>query len=306
MDSTLTTLLADVRRKGSIPSHAGTGSADSDLIAHLNDSLIEVAAEVIKCREGFFRVYKDHTLSSSLRYRIPSRAVGNRVAALLLLDSSGNVLRKLNEVPYGQIAEAYTLSDCLGYHLEAGDVVLVPALPSSSAVTLRMVYYLRPAEITSSLDAASGNCFAVTTVAGNVLTIASSHGITTSSVIDVIKKEPPCEPLFVEISPSATGATTITIADGTRVEVGDFVCLKDKAPKAQVPDCFYPVLAAMAAKEFWQALGDSANTDRLERMIETQLRKAQALIAPRVEEGGKKIMSQFGALGGGMGSGRMR
>lgn len=297
MDSTLTTLLADVRRKGSIPSHAGTGSENSDLIAHLNDCLIEVASEVIKCREGFFRFYKDHTLTSSLRYRIPTRAIGNRLAAVLLLDSAGEVLKKLDEVPYSRIEELYTLSDCAGYHLEAGDLVLVPTVPSGSAVTLRMVYYLRPGEITSSLDAASGNCFTVTGVSGNVLTIMASHGITTSSVIDVIKKEPPCEALLVDSSPTATGATTVTVSDGSRVEIGDFICLRDKAPKAQIPDAFYPVIAAMAAREFWAALGDGPNTDRLERMVEVQIRKAQGLIAPRVEEGARKIMSRYGALG---------
>lgn len=300
MDSTLTTLLADVRRKGSIPSHAGTGSADSDLIAHLNDSLIEVASEVIRCREGFFRAYKDHTVSStSLRYRIPTRAIGNRLAAVLLLDSAGNVLRKLDEVPYSRLEELDSLTDCAGYHLEAGDVVLVPDFPSSTAVTLRMVYYLRPGEITSSLDAASGNCFTVTAVntSTGLITLMASHGITTSSVIDIIKKEPPCEAVSIEVSPTATGASTVTVADASRVEIGDFVCLRDKAPKAQIPDAFYPVLAALAAKEFWASLGDSANVDRMERMIEAQIKKAQGLIAPRVEEGGRKIMSRYGALG---------
>ncbi len=304
MDSTLATLLADVRRKGAIPSHAGTGSADSDLIAHLNDCLVSVASEVIKCREGFYRAYKDHTITSSLRYRIPTRAIGNRLASVLLLDSAGKVLSKLDEIPYSRLPEMGALSTgTMGYHLEAGDVVLTPAIPSGVATTLRMVYYARPGLLSSSLDAASGNCFTVTVVNGNVLTLMASHGITTSTRVDIMKKEPPCEYLSIDELPSATASTTVTVADGSRVEVGDFVCLADKAPKPQCPDAFYPVLAASAALEFWSALGSGEDVKRLMALLNgpdgrTGLKgDAVSLIAPRVEENARKIVSIYGALG---------
>ena len=306
MDVTLTGLLNEIRRYGSIPNTAVTGSQDTDMVAYLNRNLMSCASEVIKCREGFMRRYKDHTLvSGQTRYRIPTRAIGNRLDAVLFLDSAGKVLRKLDEVPYGVVSNFRNVTDTMGYHLEAGDVVLTPIAPTGQVATIRMVYYIRPAEIVDSLDEASGSCFTVTAVAGNVLTLMASHGLTTGTKIDIMKGGPPFEYLSVDENPSAVGASTVTVADGSRVEVGDYVCKADKAPIAQVPDVFYPVLAAMAAQEYWLALGDGKEVDRLEMMLWGESRErnngmigqAKAIISPRVEEGAKKIMSPYGVMG---------
>lgn len=297
MDVTLTGLLADVRRQGSIPNVAATGSQDSDLMSYLNDAMMGIAAEVIKCREGFYRRYKDHTLSSSqTRYRIPTRAVGNRLASVLLLDSAGKTLRKLDEVAYSRAPELSSVTDTTGYYLEAGDVVLTPST-TSSATTLRMVYYLRPSDLSSSLDTASGDCFTVTAVSGNVITLMASHGLTTGTKIDIIKAGPPHEALTVDELPSATTSTTITVADGSRVEIGDFVCKADKSPVPQVPDAFRPILPLMAAQSYWLALREQNSVALLGKAIEDATKQAVALIAPRVEDGAKKIMSTKGALG---------
>lgn len=306
MDTTLTSLLAEVRRHGSIPNTAATGSADSDLIAYLNHNLTGIASEIVKVREGFFRRYKDYTLTTSTRYRIPTRAVGNRLDAVLFLDGSGKVLRKLDELPYGVVSNFRNVTDTMGYHLEAGDIVLTPVAPASSVVTLRMVYYVRPADITSSFDAAAGNCFTITNVntSTGLLTLMASHGITTGTKIDVMKGGPPFEYLTTDELPSAAASTTVTIADSSRVEIGDFVCKADKAPLAAIPDVFYPVLAMLAAQDYWLAMGDSAQVERLEMLLwgdgkrnKGMMDRAVSIIAPRVEEGAKKIMSPYGVMG---------
>ncbi len=304
MDITLASLYADIRRHGSIPNSGGTGSENSDLLAYMNHNLTGLQAEVIKCREGFYRMYKDHTLGTSVRYRIPTRALGNRLDCILLLDSNGKVLRKLNEVAYQDVSNFRNLTDTMGYHLEAGDVVLTPTVPSGTAVTLRMVYYIRAGALSSSLDVASGKCFTVTGVSGNVISILSSHGITTSMRIDIVKGGSPFESLTVDELPSATGSTTVTVADGSRVEIGDFVCLADYSPMPQVPDAFWPALAISAAKDYWMALGDEKMVARLDKELWGDGKKnkgivgqAVDLIAPRVEEGGKKIKSPYGAMG---------
>ena len=306
MDSSLTTLYADIRRHGSIPNTASTGSANSDLLAYINHNLTDIAAEVIRCREGFYRQYKDYTISSTqTRYRIPTRAIGNRLDCILLLDSNGKILRKLLETSYGASSNFRNLTDTMGYFLEAGDVVLTPTTPTGTAVTLRMVYYCRPPEVTSSLDTASGRCFTVSTVTdlgsnSYRLTITSSHGLTTSSSIDIMKGGAPFEYInaCIGINPTATTSTTVTVtcANGTP-EVGDYVCQADYAPVAQIPDAFWPVLAITVAKDFWMALGDEKMVARLDKELARIYKSAVALVSPRVEEGGQKIKSPYGALG---------
>lgn len=296
-------LLADVRREGSVPSHGGTGSEDADLIAHLNKAITTVVSKVVECREGFYRRYKDYTISSTTRYRIPSRAIGNRLAAVLLLDGQGKVLRKLDEVSYSNSPSFSNGTEPVGYFLEAGDIVLTPTSTASTAVTLRMVYYIRPGQISSYIDVADGEVFTITGVSGNVLTITSGHGILTTDKVDVLKGGPPFEHLSVDEFPSAVTTTTVTIADASRVEVGDYLCIADRAPTAQIPDAFYPVLVSLTALAFRTALNDSESIARLKEHIFGKdgkggtLQEAVALIAPRVEEGAKKTMSPYGVLG---------
>jgi hypothetical protein len=167
-----------------------------------------------------------------------------------------------------------------------------------------MVYYVRPSQVSSSLDTASGYCFTVTVVNGNILTLMSSHGISTTSKIDIIKAGAPHEYLTVDEYPSATTSSTVTVADGSRVEVGDYVCLADKSPVAQVPDAFRPCLSLLAAQSYWIALDGTDMVERLDFAIygdgkrrEGAMRNAIALITPRVEEGARKIMSPYGVLG---------
>lgn len=301
MDITLASLYAEIRRHGSIPNSGGTGSENTDLLAYINSNLTDIAAEVIKCREGFYRQYKDHTISSSTtRYRIPTRAIGNRLDCVLLLDSTGKIVRKLTEQSYGAASAVSALADTAGYFVEAGDVVLTPAAPTG-VTTLRMVYYNRPPQVSSSLDAASGRCFTVTAVntSTGVITLMASHGLTSSSSVDIMKGGSPFEYIngCVGISPSASASTTITVADASRVEVGDYVCQADYAPMPQVPDAFWSALVVAVARDFWLSLGDSKQAKGFDEQYVKAVKQAVAIVSPRIEEGGQKIKSPYGALG---------
>ena len=307
MDYTVSGLIAQVRRLASIPDIATTGNANSDILKHLNEALnLSIPAKVIACREGFYRKVLDVPLTSfttDRRYRMPYRALGGRVAAILLIDSNGLVLRKLDELPYARLREFYSLNDTAGYIMEAGDIVLVPAMPSSTAVSVRFIVYMRPNELGDSayLDVAGSTGLYYTVTAVNtstgVITLMASHGLTTSDRLDIIKGTAPFEHVSYDIYASATASTTITVADASCVTVGDVVCKAEKAPFAQVPDPFYPILAQMGAANYLKALGDHAGYKRLMDELPKMEAEAIALISPRNEEGAKKIVGNFGSLG---------
>lgn len=296
MDYSLTTLLANIRRRGGLPNTATTGNQDSDLIAMINEVLqLKLAAKLISVREGYMRQTQDTTLSqTATRYRIPTRALGNKLAAVLTIDSGGNVLRKLDEIPYGRLREFYAINDCAGYVFEAGSIVLKPTKPSSTAVTLRQIYYIRPNEVTNT----SSNYFTVTAVNTSTgLVTIGAHSFTTSSVIDVIKASSPFEHVAISVNPTATTGTTVTISDASQVEIGDYVCFADKSPVAQIPGEAYPLLAHLVAMELLLANGDRENYDKLAQALPKLEAEVTALISPRNEEGAKKIMSGYGSVG---------
>lgn len=307
MNYDVTSLLADIRRRASIPNSAVTGSQDSDLLAHVNNVLqLTLANKLISVREGFLRRNYDTAITSSTRYRIPARALGNRLAAVLLLDGNGNVVRKLSEISYDMLTELRGINDAGGYILEADEIVLAPAVPTSGIATIRMVYYICPNQVTDSLNVASGRCFTITNVSSTQVTIMSSHGLTTSSVLDIVKQGAPFAHSYIDISPSATGATTLTLSSTSGISIGDFVCQSQYSPRAQIPDAMYPLLAHLAAMEFLKSVGDLSNHKRLAEELLKLEKEAIEVIAPRVEQGPKKIMSNKGVLGPVAWSGRGR
>lgn len=296
MDYSLSTLIANVRRRASLPNVAGTGSQDSDIIAQLNDVLqLKLAARLISVREGYLRQVSDVTLGTGTRYRIPNRALGNKLAAAMLIDSNGSTLQKLDEIPYSRLREFYSATGTAGYTFEAGSIVFVPSTPTSSAATLRMVYYIRPNQLTAT----STDYYTITAIAGNVLTIGAHTIFANSTKIDLIKATSPFEHVGIGTTASAIGGTSISVstAIAERLEVGDYVCLQDKSPVAQIPGEFYPVLAHMTAMEMLAAIGDRENYDKLDKQLPKLEAEATALISPRNEEGAKKIMSAAGSLG---------
>lgn len=299
MDYTVTGLLADIRRRGSIPDAAVTGTQDADLLVHMNDVLqLKLASMIITVREGYFRQVLDTPISSTnTRYRLPGRALGNKIAACLLIDAQGNVLRKLNELSYGRLREYYAVNDAAGYVFEAGSIVLKPGVPSSTATILRFMYYVRPNQVTNSLDTTTADSFTITGIAGNVLTITSGHNITTTTAIDLVKQDGAFEHVAIGVFPSATATATVTVPDASQLAVGDYVCKAQKAPVAQVPGEYYPLLAHLTAMEVLMSTGDLDNHKRLAEMLPQLEKDAAAMIAPRNEEGSKKIMSSYGSLG---------
>lgn len=298
MDYDVTSILANVRRRGSIPDTATTGNQDVDLLAHLNSVLqLQLAAKVISAREGFYRRNYDYSVSSTNRYRIPARALGNRLAAVLLLDSAGNTVRKLDEIPYGRLSGYQSGTDTAGYVLEADEIVLVPASPNSTVVTVRLVYYVCPNEVTTSVDAANASAIAVSSVAGSVVTLAFNHNWTTSTKLDVIRGGPPFAHMQASVTPTAVGADTVTLSSVTGIAAGDYICAAELTKYPQLPDAFFPLLEHLTAMEVLKALGDRDNHKRLAEELPKLESEALTIISPRVEEGAKKIMSNAGALG---------
>lgn len=302
MDYSITGLLANVRRIGAIPTSVSAGNTDTDLLRHLNDELqLTIPSKIIACREGFFKTTKDHTLvNGTLRYRLPTRALGNRLASATLVDGLGNTLWKLDEVPDSRLAELYSITQCVGYRLEAGDMVFVPSFPVSQAATLRMRYYIRPNELSTSLDTAAGQCFTVVSVAGQVVTLMASHGLTTGTRVDILKGTAPFEHMSIDLLPTAVASTTVTFAasvDLTRIEAGDIIAKAGYSPFAQIPDAFYPLLSHLAALKYALAKGDGDAVASFEKLLPKLEAEAVAMVSPRNEEGAKKIMSQSGAVG---------
>ncbi len=297
MDYTATGLIADIRRRASIPTTPSPGNRDSDLLAHANDLLrLELLAEIIPLQEGYFLRNTDTQLPVTA-LRVPPRAVAGRLRALQLLDASGRELGDpLAEISVERSGLFAADSGLFGYRFEGSNIVLVGS-SSTSAAQIRMKWYQRPNELVTSgyttiTDIDAGN---------NRVEVASTSGFTTSTLIDLVAATPGFESHAIDLLPSNVGtpANTITFSEELpdNLAVGDYVCLAEESPVPQLPETYWSILSQAAACEYLAAKGLDSLLKTAVARLESMKKGAGMLSSPRNDSAGGKIVNRFSFLG---------
>ena len=290
-------LLTEVRRGGSLAAAAATGTADADLLAHadseMRDTLVPLMLGVQE--ELYQRVFDTTLVSGTAAYRINKRAAISRLNTVQLInsDNSGHNLERLDPKRVLELGlVATTTGTPSAYYLEGSRLVLYP---TPGAGTLRVRAFVRPGRL--ALAAATGSK-SITAVSGTaattyVLTIASGHGWTTSTPIDVVSGTPSFECVALDATPTATDATSVTITGSaftTAPAIGDYVCAPDTSPFIQLPVELHPALYELTVARLLRSLGHlkeaKAHADEAERLVSIGI---QAL-TPRVDTAERKIL----------------
>ncbi len=291
-------LLDQVRRGGSLPDASVTGTAGADLFAHadaeLRDTLVPLMLGV---REEFYERVFDITATAGVAaYRINKRAALSRLNTVQWVGDDSSLYNLVRFDPK-QVADLRLLAGATGqpngYYLEGSRVVLWPS-PAGSG-TIRVRAFVRPGRL--ALLAATGSK-AATTVTGTaatsyVLTVASGHGWTTSTPIDVVSGTPSFEYLALDVTPTATDATTITLpgsAFSTAPAVGDYVCAPDTSPFIQLPVELHPALTELTVARVLRALGKASeaadHANEAQRLVSIGIQG----LTPRVDSADRKIV----------------
>jgi hypothetical protein len=297
MDHTTVGLLASIRRRASIPNTATTGTADSDLLAYANEELPWLAGEILSVREEYFVRDYDHTLTSATAYKIPRRAIGQKLRDVSLVGSDGSVFRIPRTEPERLDAVMSSDGEASGYLLKNDDVVLVPTA-SSSFPTLRLSYFQRPNELVASgFQTITGVSQGASTY---TLAMASSSGFTTSTPCDLVSAQPgfPCH--AIDITPSSIPDGTHVTFSGTAptaLATSDYLCLARESPVPQVPMEFHAILAQAVANRVMLAMGDGEGASRGAQTLAQMKALALDMISPRSDGAEQKVANLKGHLG---------
>ncbi len=291
-------LLVEVRRLGSLPAAVSTGTADADLLAHADNEIRDTLVPLmLGVQEEFYQRPFDQTVSSGVAgYRINKRAALSRINTVQWVngDSSGFNLPRLDPK---RVMDLGLLTTAQGqpsaYYLEGSRVMLWPA-PNATG-TLRVRAFVRPGRL--ALAAATGSK-EITAVSGSasttyVLTIASGHGWTTSTPIDVVSGTPSFEHIALDATPSATASTTVTLAGSafsTAPAVGDYVCGPDTSPFIQLPVELHPALFELTVARVLRALGKKTEADSHGEEAQRLVSIGIAALTPRVDSADRKIV----------------
>lgn len=271
-----TALLAQVRRIARAPSAtAATGWSDADLLAHANDVLDMLAAQLLAQRKDYLTAHVDIPFVAGVTsYRLPSRALLGRIRDVKLIDAGGETY------PFG--FGSIGLSGQQGtdnasprwWYVEGSKLVVTPPPDAGTYTKIRVWYPRRPNALVSVAD-----CLTVTSIAGGntIFNGTKPSGITTSTPCDIIQGAPPHDWLATDVTPSSVSAGDVTFSTAPTVEgvPGDYVCLAGQSPIAQLPEEWYALLVRQTAL----SLVSPASSVDLYTAIERQVKAAEEAIA---------------------------
>lgn len=297
-----TELLASIKRRANIPDNQNTYT-NADLLAMANEELISHVVPF------FMRLHEDHLLfeedvalvASQSDYKIPYRAVGNKIRDLQYKDSNGS-FREMTKTGVGSrpdLQYSFSVSDIYSYFPKAGKVVLIPSVGTSVTGSLNFTYYLRPAELV--LTSRVGVITAIDTDTGEVTVSTLPTHFSTSLEYDFYSVESPHLPLAIDKSISALDSTngilTFTASDlPSDLQVGDHVAKANESCIPQIPSDLHTMLASRVAELILDVQGDEAGlkSNKL-RNNEYEL-KANTLIDERVDDSPTKLVNRNSLL----------
>ncbi len=266
---------------------------DADILRILNEELsLRLVSKIQKQREDFFVTRESTSLVANKdHYLLPTRAVGNALRALFVVDTGGNK-RLLTRREIDRIGEySTTVGDSSEFYFEGDEIVLMHA-PPSSAGSLLFVYSRRP------------NKLIATTSCAKITLVSSSLGTTTLTVdtdltadlaigdeVDFVRKDSPFTIWSEQVAITNITASTIDVATSdisdvdSSVEPGvdDYICPAGYSNIPMIPEEFHPVLAEMGACRMLRSLGDLTKWQASRAEVKEMLDEALDLIKNRAE-----------------------
>ena len=286
MSFTTADLLDSIARKSFVPVGQGTFT-NADLLAVADEQLLNTIVPAILAAREEYLVYSTDlsVVSGTNAYNVPSRAVGMMIRDVALVDGT-NVDFNFPRLDPDMITTSNPGTPT-GFYLKNNQVVLYPT-PNASGKTLRLFYYLRPAKLVETSEAAVVSAIDTGTNTVSVVSIPSAW--TTGDEFDLIKQDGGQEPLALDQTSTTVSGTDITFASlPTGLRVGDYVALAGETPLVQLPAEFRPILAQAVAAEILLDQ-NQPGAEKAEKKLQEQLAAAIKLVTPRVT-GQPKVIS---------------
>lgn len=289
-DYTTVGLVANCKRRGFVPS--GSGLTTSEILQILTEQLRNYITSFLKgIREEYVIAELDIPITSAT-IPVPARAVGAALRTIAWRDSGTGLLRRqLSRIEPERRSDFSTApangESPWGYMFQGNNIILLPAVTTG---TLVVSYQQRPGQLvlpTSCAELVSLN----SPDSWNVVSTPSE--IQVGTLCDIVSATPNFKLLAADVEVAAVYPTAVHFVDDlpTDLGAGDFICLANETPIAQVPYEVHDLLAQAAALEIAQATGST----RLEA-IRTGLTDLRAqvtmILSPRTDGSSRPIVNR--------------
>lgn len=281
----------------------------ADIVTLMDDEMTNYIVPLMKSTQQEYFVYNvDVTIvNGKSSYEFPTRAIGNAVRDIVLLDASGNEVALNNlmreyikvQFPFNFVPSIWAF----GQYLTANETNLYNTLIQSyTAYTLRFITERRPGGLTLS-----SNCGKITAITGNVLTLSSVDSTwTTADKFDIIKPLPPFASAADDVTITNITGFQVTLSSvPSDVAVGQWFCPAMMSCIPQIPYDIFPLLVERTVAALAEGLEMSSLLAASKAKIQELEEKSLKLMRPRVTGSPRIIINKdatqrgFRGVGGG-------
>ena len=268
----------------------------SDIVSMMDDDLSLVVVPLLKKVQQDYLVYNvDMTITAgTTSYTIPTRAVGNALRDVVLVDSAGNEVALNNlmreyikvKTPFNFVPSIFSF----GMYMTANEVNLYNTLIQTyTAYKLRFITERRPNGLTLST-----NCGQITGISGSVLTLSYvDPAWTTTSTFDIINQLPPFQSRGDDLAISLISGQQVTVTNlPTSVQKGDWFCPAMLSCIPQIPYEFFPLLTELAVATIAEGSDMAQLLAAAKAKIESYSENSMTLARPRVTGSPKLIINR--------------
>jgi hypothetical protein len=299
-------------RRAMIPSDQSTFSC-CDIIDIMNEELsIHVVPMVMRVHEEHFVFTEDQCVCAcKVRYKIPYRAIGNKLRDVQYIDGSSIYeMTRISPEDRPSYNTGYIENQAMSFYLENDNIVL--SQQQSGSGKIRSSYYLRPNELVKASRAGtiSAVCVGCCTTTFTLSNFPAHFSCTTT--FDIIQGKSPNKIITFDatVCTSNSGVKTITFDNdqlkiidhlsttpkAATFTVGDYILKAEESHIPQLPTELQPILAQRTAVKMLEALGDIEGVKLAQNELDRMEYNANTLIDNRVEGAPQKIRNTHSAL----------
>jgi hypothetical protein len=289
-------LIESAVRKAMLPETQITFT-ETDFLAFANEEMdMAIIPYILSFHEDYYQTFKVVQIQGNkTKYKIPYRAIGNKLRYVHYQDSNGNLypmhrilIEDLSKVQdYGQAA--YNVY----YYLENDEIVLLSS-PNVDTGFLRITYYQRPNALVPDNKVSK-----ILGISGNQVTVTNINLYTVGLLVDIVSAKSPNRIVHEDLL--ITGINTITntltlSSSPANIELGDQLSIAETTAIAQIPTELQSLLSQRVAARCLEALGDQAGLQVANTKIAEIEQKAATLIDSRVEGSPWKVIASSSPL----------
>lgn len=302
---TTNSLIESVKLREMLPETAATFAA-SDFLMFANEELdIGIMPHIMSFHQDYLLQTVTVPLETNIiRYKIPSRALGNKIRDIQYLDPSNFLYEMtrifIEDLPYYQQGAVGPLTGPIRAFYTEGDEVVITPINNVTNITgsLRISYYMRGSELVDESRAARVKGIDLTT---GIITLDQWPDAfnpvsgNPPPIFDITPNKSPFKVLGFDIAPTALGDSanpqiTLNLTDIPHtMAVNDVFTLAEETIIPQIPIELHSILSQRVALRCLQAIGDATGVQlALTKLAEMEQRTGN-LLGDRAEGSPLKI-----------------